>query len=602
MAIIKLFKNVPWSQGGFHVLRFPDRLAQSRYFAGLESTDYLDTDWEPRPGSNLNVTLEFTEAKEYNYLLYNYDNISTHDRYYFIEDYEYLNDNPTTKLIVSEDIWQNNHIDMTVNPSTVHRRHMPRWNGSSPILYPVDEGNVRSFKSEELMVLQDGRVDDGHGGLGRTLGRNALVICTSKKLEDSGHPDGIYYYLTWENIRIGNGVDAPGGKKWMEFTSDKMNSFFEKWGVGLAPIVSIYAIPYCTMGININSSTPSFASIYGHIVEPSDTSSDGVLFACTTPYNGVNGVTVDNPIAKPVKNTASGVTADIDYEPQAWADNCYQYSITDNSGSQAITIPADWAYSFNQIFITNSVFSLSPVVTFQFRTASGAQGSMADGMAINLPCVPVDIPQSQWADYIAQSQSADRQILENNISNRYLTTTVGAITGAGSGYAYGAMYADSFNNSKRSPGKAGLAGAGMNAISGIGSLVNSYLQAGTDRDNFKLNEQKIKNTPAPPIAGSNTNIMTRYGNLLIRMVPDSVSRNIIWNQYRYYGVIVDEAMPVPLRTRRYYDYIQTRDATVSGPMTNVAKSYMENLLNRGVTIWHAESATMYDYSYDNVEL
>lgn len=601
MATIRLFKDIPWSQGGFHVLRFPDRAKQAAYFDTLVS-DVFEADWEPRPGANLNLPITYLEAKEYNYMSYNFDGNDTHDRYFFIENYEYLNDNPTTRLIVSEDIWQNNHIDMTVNPSTVHRRHMPRWNGSNPILYPVDEGNPRSLKSEEVAVFQDGRVDDGHGNLGRTMGRNALVICTSKKLEDPNHPDGIYYYLTWENIRIGNGVDAPGGKVWMEFTSNRMNSFFEKWGVGLAPIVSIYAIPYCVMGTNIQSSTPSFSSVYGEIIEPSDTSSDGVLFAATTPYNGTNGETVTNPIIKPTKNTNIGRLADIDYEPQAWADNVIQHSICDNSGSQAITIPADWAYKYDSIYITNSVFSLNPVVTFQFRDSGNIQGSMADGMAINMPCVPIDIPQSQWADYMAQSQAADRQIMENNISNRYLTTAVGAITGAASGGAYGAMYAESFNNSKRSPMTAGAAGVAMGAISGAGSLVNSYIQAGTDRDNFRLNEQKIKNTPAPPIAGSNTNVMVRYGNSLIRMMADQTSRNIIWNQYRYYGVVVDEAMSIRLRTRYYYDYLQTRDATVSGPMTNDAKSYLEALLNRGVTIWHSEAGSMYNYSYDNVEV
>lgn len=595
MATIKLYKSVPWSQGGFHVLRFNDSLRQAQYFAGLDS-EVFEIDWEPRPGANLNVPISYLEAKQFNYLSYNFDNISTHDRYFFIEDYEYLNDNPTTRLIVSEDIWQNNHIDMTVAPGIVHRRHMPRWNGSTPILYPVDEGTCRSYKSSVIANLQDGRDLSGKAT------RNAIILCTSKRLETQGHEDGIYYYLAWNDISSHSRVPTPWTNKyWMDLTGSDMNSYFEKWGVGLAPIVSIYVIPYCTIGQNPAGDAPTFQSLYGEIVEPSDTSSNGVLFAVDNPFNGSNPVSISNPITKPTKNTAIGTLADIDYEPQAWSDNCIQYAITNNAGSSVITIPNDWAYRFPYIYVTNSVFSLSPVITFYFRESAGVVGTMADGMAINLPCVPVDIPQSQWADYVAQSQSADRQIMENNISNRYLTGTVGAITGAGSGYAYGAMYADSFNNSKRSPGKAGLAGAGMNLIAGVGSLVNAYIQSGTDRDNFKLNEQKIKNTPAPPIAGDNSSVMIQFGNNLIKMQGDSVSRNIIWNQYRYYGVIVDESMDIPLRTRRYYDYLQTRDATVIGPMTNEAKSYLEALLNRGVTIWHADSATIYDYQYDNVE-
>ena len=600
MATITLFKNVPWSQGGFHVLRFPSLQAQENFFNSLDSRVETNVNYDPRVGANLNLEISLMDAREYNYM--SWEDETRGPFYYFIETYEYLNDEPTTRFIISEDIWQNNHLRMAINPCSVHRRHMPRWSGSQPILYPVDEGNPRSLKSEEIMPFQDGRIDDGHGGIGRTMGRNAIVVCTSKKLEDPDHPDGIFYYLTWENVRTTGGVSAPGGKVWMEFTSRNMNQFFEKWGVGLSPIVSVFVIPYCVLGENYSSTTPSFSSVYGHIVEPADTSSNGVLFAVMFPFNGTNGVTVPNPIQKPSRNTSTGVRASIDYEPQAWADNVIQHTLADNSGSSAITIPNDWAYKYDSIYITNSVFSLQPAITFQFRTSDNQNGTMTDGMAINIPCVPVDIPQSQWADYVAQSQAADRQILENNISTRYLTTTVSGLTGAFQGGAYGGMYAESFNNSKRSPMAAANAGILAGGIAGAGSLINAYLQTGTDRDNFKLNEQKIKNTPAPPIAGSNAGLNIRYGNSLVRLMADDVSRNIIWSQYRYYGVVVDQSMPVPLRTRYYYDYIQTRDASVSGAMTNDAKTYLEALLNRGVTIWHSEAGSMYNYDYDNVEV
>lgn len=594
MATIRLFKNIPWSQGGFHVLRFQSNLAQAAFFNGLTSLEFTDIDYEPRPGANLNLPISYAEAREYTYMIYEHDNAS--DSYYFIEDYEYLNDNPTTRFIISPDYWQTHHLGMSIAPGIVHRRHMPRWNGTQPILYPVDEGTPRSFKSAGVTNLNDGRNPD--------MNMNAVIICTSKKLEDSEHPDGIYYYLTWNDLDNHGRIGTPlANKYWMDLTGPDLNLYFEKWGVGLAPVVSINVIPNCTLGQNTSGDSPTFQSLYGNIVEPSDTSSGGVLFAVNNPINGVNPVYINTGIRKPTKNTSAGVAASLDYEPQAWSDNVLQYSITDNSGSSAITIPNDWAYRYSQIGITNSVFSLNPIVSFYlyYNDGGSVTGTMADGMAINVPCIPVDIPQSAWADYQFQGRNADRQIMENNISSRYLTSAVSGLTGAASGGAYGAMYAESFNNSKRSPMNAGLAGVAMGGISGIGSLVNSYIQAGTDRDNFKLNEQKIKNTPAPPIAGSNYANMRRYGNNLVKLEADEVSRNIIWNQYRYYGVIVDQSMPIPLRTRYYYDYIQTRDCTVRGEMTNVAKTYLEALFNRGVTIWHADSATIYDYQYDNVE-
>ena len=107
MATITLFKNVPWSQGGFHVLRFPNLQAQETYFSNLESTTKT-ANYDPRPGADLNLDMPLMEARQYNYL--SWEDETNGPLYYFIEDYEYLNDYPTTRFTISEDIWQNNHL------------------------------------------------------------------------------------------------------------------------------------------------------------------------------------------------------------------------------------------------------------------------------------------------------------------------------------------------------------------------------------------------------------------------------------------------------------------------------------------------------------
>ena len=291
------------------------------------------------------------------------------------------------------------------------------------------------------------------------------------------------------------------------------------------------------------------------------------------------------------------------YEPQTFSENIVNYTITDPVGNPVITIPNNILWSDPKIYMYPELASLNP----QIRITVTSNGSPVNGLETVIPCTPVAVPQSQWLDYIVTSQQQDKSILENNISNRYMTTAISAITGAGSGYAFGAMYADSFNNSRRSPGMAGLAGAGMNAISGIGSLANAYIQSGTDRDNFRLNEQKIRNTPTPPLAGYNLESVYNEGINFITTIGDEISTNLIWKQYLAHGVIVDEGgVNINLHSRKYYDYIQTRDCTVIGEMTNDAKTYLEALFNRGVTVWHGEAgltpAVMYNYSYDNVEV
>lgn len=579
MATIKLYKSVPWSQGGFHVLRFNDSLRQAQYFAGLDS-EVFEIDWEPRPGANLNVPISYLEAKQFNYLSYNFDNISTHDRYFFIEDYEYLNDNPTTRLIVSEDIWQNNHIDMTVAPGIVHRRHMPRWNGNTPLLYPIDEGNVRS-----KTVYTKQRIDD-YQLLSPMAGLFTYLIATSK---DSHNNDEIEFYLT-ASYKSGQNVPSPDEYYWLSPLSEKFIEVMSTIGFPPSSIIGVWLIPVMRGYANWTGTSLDIPSL------PVSDDTTKTKIALLRPDFWNQPVTVSIKPYMPIKSTGTA-NANIEYEPQAFSENIVNYFVTDTFGNPLITIPNNIMWEDPQIIMNSEADSLNP----QIRISVTANGSAVVGLETVVPCVPVAVPQSQWLDYVVTSQQQDKAILENNISNRYMTTAISAATGAGSGYAFGAMYADSFNNSRRSPGMAGLAGAGMNAISGIGSLVNAYVQSGTDRDNFRLNEQKTKNTPAPPLAGYNIASVMAEGIQVVTTIGDDISRNLIWNQYRYYGVIVDESMDIPLRTRRYYDYLQTRDATVIGPMTNEAKSYLEALLNRGVTIWHADSAAIYDYQYDNVE-
>lgn len=585
MATIKLYKSVPWSQGGFHVLRFPSRSSQASYFSGLNSETF-EADWEPRPGANLNLPISYQEAREYNYLSYNFDNISTHDRYFFIEDYEYLNDNPTTRLIVSEDIWQNNHIDMTVNPCTVHRRHMPRWSGSTPILYPVDEGTPRSFRANKLINLST--LIQPQGLSGRAY---AQLIITSKEISEP-HPDGIYYYLTIGGID-GSHYKDPGGTYWVNGIGD-FNSDFGKFGIGLAPVIGMYLIPM--KGGLITAEGSGFSFVGGGEIVSKEISlykiNNGTVFSAPAQQNLLNEV------PKPSRGSGTGYT----YEPQMYSDNMRPLLITDAFGRELIRVPKDIALTNGMFTWSFDLVSLSP----QIRIKWGGNTSISStGLEASVPLIPLDISQSAWLDYVYQAQGADKQILENNISTRYITTAVGAVTGAASGAAFGSMYAESFNNSKRSPAKAGLAGMAMGAISGIGSLVNSYVQAGTDRDNFRLNEQKIKNTPSPPIGGNNPMVLDQTGGMwLVELEPDDTSNNIVYTQYKYYGYVVDESMPVSLRTRRVYDYIQLRDCTVSGPMVNNSKTYLEAILNRGVTIWHAEAGTqnMYNYNISNEEV
>ena len=468
MATIKLFKNVPWSQGGFHVLRFPNLQAQETYFSNLESTTKT-ANYDPRPGADLNLDMSLMEARQYNYL--SWEDETNGPLYYFIEDYEYLNDYPTTRFTISEDIWQNNHLRISGIYGAVHRRHMPRWDGNIPLLYPIDEGNVRS-----KTVYKKVRIDD-YGKIGPGGDLFAFIIATSK---NPVLGDTIDYYIT-ASYKNGVGAPAPSGKRWLSPFNEGFIKFFADKNIPPSAIVGVWMVPVARNIVTYSNNT---VNIRGVLL------SDETFQIATFSQRilTIQPVEVNLTPYTPEKNSSSGIAANRVYEPQTFSENIVNYTITDPVGNPVITIPNNILWSDPKIYMYPELASLNP----QIRITVTSNGSPVNGLETVVPCTPVAVPQSQWLDYIVTSQQQDKSILENNISNRYMTTAISTITGAGSGYAFGAMYADSFNNSRRSPGMAGLAGAGMNAISGIGSLANAYIQSGTDRDNFRLNEQKLE--------------------------------------------------------------------------------------------------------------
>ena len=592
MATITLFKNVPWSPGGNNVVRFPNAAAQQAYFNSLESLEFPNVDYEPRWGANLNLDkLGFMDARQYNYM--SWEDETNGPFYYFIEDYQYLNDNPTTRLIISEDIWQNNHLRMIVNPTTVHRRHMPRWDGNAPILYPVDEGIPRSMDVVQRIVIDDTTRFAGDALVG--------VIVTNKKLEDTNHPDGIYYYLTYISIADQGIVLAPGDTVWSNPLDEDFISQFDIYRTGIDVIVGAYIMPFAG---NLQRVHSSGAYTFPDEIGTQETGGGHYsLFSVKRRRFLGTYFYAQTPGKKPTKSTTPGISPNYQYEPMCYSDNLQKIILTDQNGFQLSSIPVDLAWKMKGYSVTPEFFSLNPQsrITLRLNGDSDWQ-SAVNGMEAILPGIPLDVPQSQWLDYRRQQQSQQWNILENSIRSNYWQTAVGAVTGAASGGAFGAMYAESFNNSKRSPANAGLAGVAMGGIQGIGSLINSKISATEQRDALKLNEGIIKNTPTPPIGGSNWGSAMTRGVSFITLQADQPTIDSVFSQYHAYGYIVDRVMPVPLRTRYYWDYIELKNASISGPLTSDARSYLEALFNQGITIWHSETFRGFDYNINNPEV
>ena len=588
MATITLYSDYPFVQGGHHVPYFNTDKERNSFLQTLSYQTFTNVDYEPREGARLQLPITLNEARTYNYCQWTSDD-DTHTIFFFVEGYVFLNDHPTTQLIISRDVWMSTGNLKYLNPCTVHRMHMPRWNGNTPLFYPVEEGNPRSLTPQEQHVLD---------GSAEAVYSDIALIVTNKNLNSEAHEDGIYYYLSFAPT-IGYRLGAGSGTSWVNPFAPSFISEFSKFGVGLNPIVGAYLLPNGMSFVNSVSLTDgSFKSQFGTKI----TTDTAALFH----YNGTTSTSTFNISIsdRPTRNTNPTAGAQSSYEPMCYLDNLRPAYITDMLGYPVMSLPKNIILTTSPVIdIHNRIFSLNPQIALHLRTTVDTY-SPATGLTALIGSQGIDIPQSTYYDYVAQRRSQDKNILENNIRSRYIQTAVSAGVSALSGGTQGAMFAEAYGNRNTTINTAGVAGASGGAISGIGSLVNSYIQAGVDRDNFRLNEQKIKNTPTPPIAGDNPQMANGIGIGLILMKADQPTIDTVFSQYHYYGYILDKAMaPSLIPNRYYYTYIQTKDANVTGRITQDDRNYLQTLLNRGVTIWNMKNWVGFSaYQYDNVEV
>lgn len=567
MSKITLYEGIPWGSSPLHIIDFTNEAERESYFSNFRNKLELpNIDWDFRRSQRLNLDLTLIEADKYNYMRWEDDNGQV--LYFFVHDAELLNNNKTCQFFVSEDIWMNEQFSVQFMPSKVHRRHMPRWQGSTPILYPVDEGNPRSQGFDVLRNINNGDYV-------------VLVLITSKDFSLPAHSEGTFYYYSVIN-KNGNSVKVNDGSRSI-FMLNPLDATYlsDLSGLGVAPsdVIGWFACPYSSLfGTNWNYSKGRIAAGY----EISGSWMGG-LFEQNYPQTPQTEQFSISHSMPSKASYASQVTWTPDYEVQAFADNMTRVAITDINGSPIVNLPKDILFGGSQyITLYQEYNALQP----QLRIVLNGYGA-PNGTSLVIPCPPVDFPQSKWQDYLIQSYSADKQILQNNIESGRAQTIVSGIS---QGIMAGAIAGG---------GIGGVASAGASTVT---SLINASIQERTEWSNFSLNTQKIRNTSTPPVGGNNFWTIGREGVRIIELTPDAVSRRIVASNYHYFGVIVDQSMPINLRTRKYFDFIQTQNVSIYGSFDQDKKDYLQSLFNAGVTVWHGDNLiSVGNYNYDNTE-
>lgn len=143
---------------------------------------------------------------------------------------------------------------------------------------------------------------------------------------------------------------------------------------------------------------------------------------------------------------------------------------------------------------------------------------------------------------------------------------------------------------------AGFAGATAIVANTVGSVVSQYAK-----------ESTIKNTPSTlAVAG---NVMSKIiqeqiqtGVLSTVCDPDSYQRYL--DLYSKFGYAIMCVTQPNLRTRKFYNYLKTNGAIVTGNAPQTVLLNIASMFDAGTTIWHMDKCTkdtLYDYTYENIE-
>lgn len=303
---------------------------------------------------------------------------------------------------------------------------------------------------------------------------------------------------------------------------------------------------------------------------------------------------------QPVSAASLPISANPDtYEPAKNMEPARQLFITNATGEPIMKIPDTYKQYLDivlapvvsangvsvMIALNNSSFVDSTSMyraLFRDSDICGARGIM-DSPAI-------DIISSQWLDY-----SLSQRGLDNAYKKQ--VAMIDGVTNIANSTANGLIMGNPLG---------AIAGAVSGVISGV-----------AEQEKYKLgvayNDATIRNKPNTlAVAGEGKSIAS-YSNEALAFIEtelDEVSMGELLSRFNLYGYNLNMLMRPDWTSRRYFNYIQTKNMNLSVlvPRQRSMRDQLENIFNRGVRVWHVdrvEADGMYysnfDFTKENIE-
>lgn len=648
---VELYGDVGFTADGSNILDFLTREARDAYFDDLPHTtrtgtsvnkDFLDT------GS---IKLEVSDADTVKYANASYMRVTSerfvqstaepsHEvTYLFIASYEVVSSAENTTVIrytVVNDNWMNYQFDIKLRPCSVERMHVDRWNASSGVsivrMPCIDllEGYYNVI--DKKAITNKGIIDKEDMGL-------VCVVYTTGYNERNPSPYNIIvapiYNQKMEAVKCYAGEFIT----LMDIIDGTLANDLE---IAPSALISVYVQPLPSYDIIMRLGTNYYSVNFG--LGDSTPKQIGNKYAYYFPLayskftQTSTGMFSINGAVKP----SDGSYNSSSYEPAMYRNPVRQYRL--RYGNVQYPLPQNLVDTLD----VNAILPLQEIGVSMPITMDGSgqylyfgdslEEAIAKGWAYEVPALDGNIINDQWLEYLYTSRGADRAMMWTNIAtlglsdlgSTYVSGSIGYRSNMTQAKARQFEYQTQENmlyhlastrpnsiqayNSKllmteldrKAELATGMATASMRAaaMSGIASAGANAIASYSAQEN---KESAIKNQPAQVSNIGNLMTLTQSNQLgceLITTEVDSPVKERYFELFSKFGYYVGAVTQPNLRTRKFFNYLKTNGAIVTGNAPQTVLLNIASMFDAGTTIWHMDKCTkdtLYDYTYENIE-
>lgn len=585
---IRLLSGVPFSNDYKNTRWFDSQTAQENYFLSKPVVHTLDNyTFQRIEGRNfIRVKQGIDSLWSANYLMFkNETNIQWW--YAFVTKLEYVQKN-VTDVYFEIDVFQSWFFYSSFKPSYVVREHCPLRNpDNSLVINTIDEGLNYGTEYETVAVQQYRPFDDllflvivsksaMHTGSGATANE-----ITPKTI---GMPQPLSYYVHPFKIDGSTpSLSIAGASRSLSSINNALKGIF-KQDDAVNNVVSLYVTDNIGRWVNYDGSNVNFddeAFAPCQIADNTNATIDTVY---------VKGYPDFDTLTESMGSKYSGF-----WNMTETKLMMYPYCITVLDDMKGNRVEIKNEYITGDDLIIRSKGSLGPSnktafsvdnylvdssVSFDDKIKTALEHSLINN-------TPNDI--SILNDYLSAYLQGNRNSIENQKSAAMFNATIGTLTGSTIGAAQSTHFRG-VNPSMSGVNPIGLAGAGLQVVSGVG-------QAVIELQGIQAKQNDAKNTP-PQMVKMGGNTAFDYGNGLsgIYIIKKQITkeyRDTLSNFFNMFGYKVNRVKVPNFHTRQNWNYVQTSNCMVTGNLNNEDLKELKGVFDNGITLWHTDDVGNY---------